>query len=103
MECNTFGGAWSEYTCTCASPILIDLTGDGFRLTAAAAGVLFDFDGDGSPEQLAWTEANSDDAWLTLDRNGNGVVDSGRELFGNLTPQPAPPADTEKLSNKYYS
>lgn len=70
------------------SPIIIDLTGDGFFLTSAANGVKFDIANTGDPLQLAWT-ANANNAFLVLDRNENGVINSGAELFGNFTSQPA--------------
>ena len=69
-----------------ASPIIVDVGRDGYRLTSLEDGVFFDLDADGAAELVSWTRADSDDAFLAFDRNGNGVIDDGGELFGNYTP-----------------
>ena len=48
----------------------------------------FDIDADGLLEQVSWTRPGARDAFLFLDRNGNGIVDGGWELFGDRTSQP---------------
>jgi hypothetical protein len=70
-----------------STPVIVDVGGDGFQLTEAINGVDFDMTGNAShaKERLSWTRADADDAFLVLDRNGNGKIDSGRELFGNYT------------------
>jgi len=95
------GCAWSCSfgTCVgsgCDSPIIIDVLGNGFDLTDFQTGVMFDIDLDGSKEQLSWTKGQSDDAFLVLDRNNNGMIDNGGELFGNYTPQPRPVGEVSK-------
>jgi hypothetical protein len=82
--------------CTDSSPIVVDVLGNGLDLTDPDGGVIFDLNGDGTSGRISWTVANSDDAWLVLDRNGNGTIDNGSELFVSYTPQPAPPANIER-------
>jgi hypothetical protein len=68
------------------SPIVINFESGDYRLTGRNSPVLFDMPGNGHPVLMGWTAAGADEAFLWLDRNHNGKVTSGAELFGNFTP-----------------
>ena len=78
--------------CPNPSPIVIDLQGDGLRFSNAEDGVLFDINGLGLTLWIGWPK-DTDDAWLVRDRDSNGMIDSGAEMFGNATllPVETPP------------
>jgi hypothetical protein len=95
-NCDPNCGVCIDGLCYDESPIIVDILGDGFKLSNLETGVGFDLNADGAAEQISWTYAETDDAWLVLDRNGNGTIDTGAELFGNFTPQPAPPTGEGK-------
>jgi len=64
-------------------PILVDLENDGIHLTGIDDPVWFDIDADGDADLISWTDRS--EGMLALDRNGNGTIDDGGELFGNAT------------------
>lgn len=72
------------------SPIVIDLNNDGINTLSLDYTRNFDLDNNGFAEATGWIQ--KDDALLAYDRNGNGKIDNGGELFGNYT-----------LSDNYYS
>ncbi|WP_374981495.1 calcium-binding protein [Pseudomonas solani] len=76
-------------------PLSLDLDGDGIETVGANAGITFDFDGDGLKTGTGWVKG--DDGFLVLDRNGNGQIDNGGELFGVDTVK----ANGQKASNGF--
>jgi hypothetical protein len=77
-----------DSTCCGASPIIFNLDGGGFDLCGTDDAVWFDLFVVGHKERFFWLARGSRDGFLVLDRNGNGTIDDGKELFGNHTPLP---------------
>ena len=78
-----------------ATPLVLDLDGDGVRTLGITAGVQFDIRAEGKAVGTGWVDAH--DGLLALDRNGDGVINDGGELFGSATTL----ADGSKAANGY--
>src|SRR6185295_2658464 len=74
----------SAVSCS-ASPLILDLAGDGVQTTDLFSAVKFDIHGEGRLVTMAWTADWSEDAFLWNDLNRDGLVDGGGELFGDST------------------
>jgi Ca2+-binding RTX toxin-like protein len=64
-------------------PLTLDLNGDGIQITNLEEGVYFDQDANGIKNLTQWI--SPEDGFLVLDRNLNGSIDNGTELFGDST------------------
>lgn len=62
-------------------PLVLNFNGAAARLSDQS--FAFDLDSDGTKEQVAMLAGGS--GYLAIDRNGNGRVDAGSELFGPAT------------------
>lgn len=69
--------SWSEPNCN--TPLVVELEGPTSFMPATATS--FDLSSDGSCQSTDWPTS----PWLALDRDGDGVIRSGAELFGNAT------------------
>ena len=64
-----------------SDPLVFDLNGNGLELSRVEDGVTFAIDGKGVQRKTAFVQGG--DAFLALDRDGNGKIDGGQELFGD--------------------
>uniref|UniRef100_UPI002609BFB5 calcium-binding protein n=1 Tax=uncultured Campylobacter sp. TaxID=218934 RepID=UPI002609BFB5 len=81
-------------------PIVIDFNKNGVTSTRLDNTVYFDHDNNGFAEATAWIE--KDDGLLALDKNNNGKIDNGNELFGNHTISNTAYGYTDKKATNGY-
>lgn len=62
-------------------PLVINFDGTAAELTGKK--YAFDLDADGETEQISFVGSTS--GFLALDKNGNGIIDDGSELFGTIS------------------
>jgi hypothetical protein len=68
---------------TLGTPLVLDLNGDGVKTQSISAGVKFDLFANGQAINTGWV--SSGDGLLVLDRNQDGQINDGSELFGSTT------------------
>ena len=71
--------------CGITSPIVINLDNGPYELTGTESPVLFDIAGTGTKLTIGWTAPGTNQAFLWMDRDHDGVVTGGAELFGTAT------------------
>ena len=65
-------------------PLVFDLDGDGITtVSLEESNAFFDLDNNGFAEKTSWV--NAKEGLLAYDKNGDGIINGGNELFGDRT------------------
>ena len=65
-------------------PLVFDLGGDGITtVSLEESNAFFDLDNNGFAEKTSWV--NAKEGLLAYDKNGDGIINGGNELFGDRT------------------
>ena len=103
VEAITNAGLQSAFTTdqishlSLGTPLVLDLNGDGITTQSISNGVKFDLFATGQSIQTGWVAGG--DGLLVLDRNNDGLINDGSELFGEATTL----ANGEKAANGYIA
>jgi hypothetical protein len=87
---------WDDGSCACyVTPLIVALDGSWQNaMTSAPRGALFRLTPTMERLKVAWPRPVQQIAgWLARDRDGNGQIDDGSELYGSATSQPTPPGE----------
>ncbi len=79
------------------TPLVLDLNGDGVSTKGVSAGVVFDLFASGEKVHTGWVSGS--DGLLVMDRNHDGLINDGSELFGSATVL----ASGERAANGYLA
>ena len=90
-------------SCKSTSPVVIDVTGEGFFLTDVAHGVSFRRGPESAPQQFSWTDPAHHNAWLVKPNADGSVTSMSMNMFGNLSPQPKSSTPNGYLALAYWA
>jgi hypothetical protein len=73
----------TEQLAVYVTPIVLDLNGDGVQTLSLSQNIAFDIMASGQKVKTGWVSAA--DGLLAMDRNQDGLINDGSELFGSAT------------------
>jgi hypothetical protein len=84
MSCRIVAGEWRYDIADCSTPLVLAFDDEPITFTNPHGA--FDLSGRDALVRTDWVSSNT--PWLVYDRNANGTIDDGSELFGSMTRLP---------------